>query len=277
MNEHRQAAFEAFLVEDVILTLANLRASLAWLGEDGEAAKKGEGANADHLSWRRAGLARIDCQIGMLEDRARAVCRSLGRTEPSDAACDAPAPSATPGETPSAEADATLSAEADATLSPALPSIAEAIRDALGTGADWNDAGRIATDRGATDRGAPWPGQPRDSFGAPGPDPDTARQGAAADGPAPPDDTTGEPAPHDATDSGPGITAPAPWLGDAQDGGQGRGEDWLQDAAQDAAEAGAPGAAEVAVQDAAEAEAADAAPMAVEGGPAPVFRSRRAG
>ncbi|PKP75341.1 MAG: hypothetical protein CVT84_03655 [Alphaproteobacteria bacterium HGW-Alphaproteobacteria-6] len=275
MNEHRQAAFEAFLVEDVILTLANLRASLAWLGEDGEATKKGEGADADRMSWRRAGLARIDCQIGMLEDRARAVCRSLGRTEPSDAACDAPAPSATPGETPSATADAALSAgadatlpaEADATLSPALPappSIAEAIRDALGTGADRGDADRIATDRGD-----PWPDRPRDSFGAPVPDPDTARQGAAADRPAPPVDTAGEPAPQDATDSGPGITAPAPWLGDPQDGGQGRGEDWLQDAAQDAAEAAAPGAAEAAVQDTAE--------EAVEGGPAPVFRSRRAG
>lgn len=275
MNEHRQAAFEAFLVEDVILTLANLRASLAWFGEDGDGASAGDGAESgaagrmDGAMWRRAGLARIDRQIGMLEDRARSVCRSLGRSEPQDAACDAPAPSATPGENPSAEAGAPRSAEAGATLSPALPvppSIAEAIRVALGTAAAWGDA-----DRNDADRGDPQPDQPRDSFGAPGPapDPDQARQGAEADGPAPPADTAGDFAPQGAADSGPGITAPAPWLGDLQDGGEGRVEDWLQDAAQDSAG--------VAAQDAAEIGAPDAAPDAVEGGPAPVFRSRRAG
>ena len=53
-------AFEAFLVEDVILTLGTVRGALGWLGnsEDCPAAVRAEG------------FARVARQISALEDRA---------------------------------------------------------------------------------------------------------------------------------------------------------------------------------------------------------------
>lgn len=71
MTDNTNAAFEAFLVEDVILTLGNLRGSLGWLGAGPEQS--------------RAGLDRLDRQLGLLEDRARAVCRHLRRAPADDA------------------------------------------------------------------------------------------------------------------------------------------------------------------------------------------------
>ncbi len=68
MTDSTHAAFESFLVEDVILTLGNLRGSLEWLGAGPEQS--------------RAGLDRLDRQLGLLEDRARAVCRELRGTRP---------------------------------------------------------------------------------------------------------------------------------------------------------------------------------------------------
>jgi hypothetical protein len=62
MPVDRDAAFERFLVEDVILTLGNLRGSLGWLDSPE--------ARADAAIYR-AGLRRIDRQIELLEDRAR--------------------------------------------------------------------------------------------------------------------------------------------------------------------------------------------------------------
>lgn len=61
MSIHDSGSFEAFLVEDLILTLANLRASLSWLsGTTG-------GGDGRH----RAGWDRFDRQLEMLEARAR--------------------------------------------------------------------------------------------------------------------------------------------------------------------------------------------------------------
>ncbi|OYX40977.1 MAG: hypothetical protein B7Z02_17260 [Rhodobacterales bacterium 32-67-9] len=77
MIHDRRQALEAFLVEDVILTLGNLRGSLGWLGAGPEQS--------------RAGLDRLDRQLGLLEDRARAVCRHLRRApagEPPGTGCD---------------------------------------------------------------------------------------------------------------------------------------------------------------------------------------------
>ena len=68
MRDELLPAFETFLVEDVILTLGNLRGSLAWLGQTDAVADPG---------LHRAGLARLDRQIETLEDRARAVCRKI--------------------------------------------------------------------------------------------------------------------------------------------------------------------------------------------------------
>jgi hypothetical protein len=68
MRDDLFPAFETFLVQDVILTLGNLRGSLAWLA--GESDRSGPGA-------RKAGLERLDCQIEQLQDRARAMCRTL--------------------------------------------------------------------------------------------------------------------------------------------------------------------------------------------------------
>ena len=57
------AAFESFLVEDMILTLGNLRGSLGWLGAE---------AAAD-----RACLDRLDRQLALLEDRAHRMAHAL--------------------------------------------------------------------------------------------------------------------------------------------------------------------------------------------------------
>lgn len=56
---------ERFLVQDVILTLGNLRGSLAWVAGDGDSGLS---------SAYRAGLERIERQIELLEDRARTLC-----------------------------------------------------------------------------------------------------------------------------------------------------------------------------------------------------------
>lgn len=58
-----RAAFESFLVEDVILTLGNLRGSLAWVMKDSAA--------------ERACFDRLDRQIALLQDRARQMARWL--------------------------------------------------------------------------------------------------------------------------------------------------------------------------------------------------------
>ncbi len=63
MNDSGLAAFESFLVEDVILTLGNLRGSLDWLGG---------GAATD-----RACLDRLGRQLAFLEDRAHRMARML--------------------------------------------------------------------------------------------------------------------------------------------------------------------------------------------------------
>lgn len=145
MTDTRQAAFEAFLVEDVILTLANLRASLAWLGETAAADQGG----ADDASRRRAGLDRIDRQIGMLEDRARAVCDGLRQgCDEAGAAAVAPA-----GQDDvavwlqdCAEDRAGEQASPGAVPGTGTLTIAEAIRDALGE------------DASGADGGSDWPG-----------------------------------------------------------------------------------------------------------------------
>ncbi len=63
MNAPAQAAFEYFLVEDVILTLGNLRGSLLWLGEGSVV--------------ERNCIDRLDRQLGLLEDRAHRMARLL--------------------------------------------------------------------------------------------------------------------------------------------------------------------------------------------------------
>lgn len=60
-------------MQDVILTLGNLRGSLAWLADGGPA--------ADPAIFR-AGLDRVERQIGQLEDRARALCRAAALPPP---------------------------------------------------------------------------------------------------------------------------------------------------------------------------------------------------
>lgn len=67
-RDPERGAFESFLVEDVILTLGNLRGSLSWLGE-------GAGRS-------RAGIDRLDRQLGLLEDRARAMALGLHHPPP---------------------------------------------------------------------------------------------------------------------------------------------------------------------------------------------------
>ncbi|MFN6952471.1 MAG: hypothetical protein ACK4NE_07745 [Albidovulum sp.] len=80
-----RTAFEFFLVEDVILTLGNLRGSLGWLAGDAEA--------------ERVFIDRIDRQLGLLQDRARRMAERLREAppenkpvnlfaEPDGAACD---------------------------------------------------------------------------------------------------------------------------------------------------------------------------------------------
>ncbi len=68
MRDDLLPAFETFLVQDVILTLGNLRGSLAWLADEN---------SADDPGVRKSGLDRLDRQIERLQDRARAVCRTL--------------------------------------------------------------------------------------------------------------------------------------------------------------------------------------------------------
>lgn len=58
-----RAAFESFLVEDMFLTLGNLRGSLAWVMKDSAA--------------ERAFIDRLDRQLGLLQDRARQMARWL--------------------------------------------------------------------------------------------------------------------------------------------------------------------------------------------------------
>lgn len=67
MNTQANNAFEAFLVEDVILTLGTVRGALGWIGDS-------EGCPP---SARAEGLARIARQIAALEDRARDLWRDL--------------------------------------------------------------------------------------------------------------------------------------------------------------------------------------------------------
>ncbi|MCC7319623.1 MAG: hypothetical protein IT542_01470 [Rubellimicrobium sp.] len=73
MRDDRPLAFETFLVQDVILTLGNLRGSLVWLADGGPA--------TDPAIFR-AGLDRVERQIGRLEDRARALCRAAAPPPP---------------------------------------------------------------------------------------------------------------------------------------------------------------------------------------------------
>jgi len=68
MRDALLPTFETFLVQDVILTLGNLRGSLAWLADGG--------AEVDPAIYR-AGLERLDRQIEQLQDRARAMCPSV--------------------------------------------------------------------------------------------------------------------------------------------------------------------------------------------------------
>ena len=68
MRDELLPAFETFLIEDVILTLGNLRGSLSWLGQADTGTDPG---------LHRAGLARLERQIETLEDRARAVCKII--------------------------------------------------------------------------------------------------------------------------------------------------------------------------------------------------------
>ncbi|MBC7141413.1 MAG: hypothetical protein H5U18_04545 [Rhodobacteraceae bacterium] len=131
MTDSAQTAFESFLVEDVILTLGNLRGSLGWLGERPEQS--------------RAGLDRLDRQLGLLEDRARAVCRQL-RAAPDDGRPEAAgdnlfAAILTPADEDVAEAGRPGS-EADGI------SIETAILDALGDGGGYDDAPVFRSRRG---------------------------------------------------------------------------------------------------------------------------------
>ncbi len=68
MNEGLRAAFERFLVEDVILNLGNLRMTLGWLADSDSRMP---------ATALQAGLERLQGQIDGLEDRARQACRDL--------------------------------------------------------------------------------------------------------------------------------------------------------------------------------------------------------
>lgn len=141
MTDSAQAAFESFLVEDVILTLGNLRGSLGWLG--------------DRPEQSRVGLDRLDRQLGLLEDRARAVCRQL-RAAPGDGRRDGRRDGR-----PEAAGDnlfaaigmpADADADSDDTGSAGSEaggiSIATAILDALGDGGGYDDAPVFRSRRG---------------------------------------------------------------------------------------------------------------------------------
>lgn len=73
MRDDLLPEFETFLVQDVILTLGNLRGSLAWLADGG--------GEADPAIYR-AGFERLDRQIGQLQDRARAMCPTVAARAP---------------------------------------------------------------------------------------------------------------------------------------------------------------------------------------------------
>jgi hypothetical protein len=73
MREGTDPAFEQFLIEDVILALGNLRASLAWLMDPGAAAPP---------AALRAGLERAMLQVAQVEDRARDMCRAVRERNP---------------------------------------------------------------------------------------------------------------------------------------------------------------------------------------------------
>lgn len=75
-------AVEAFLVEDVILTMSTIRGALGWLGsaEDCPPAARAEG------------FARIARQIAALEDRARDLWQDLNRAPRPQAEPQLPAP-----------------------------------------------------------------------------------------------------------------------------------------------------------------------------------------
>lgn len=62
------SAFETFLVEDVILTLGNLRGALDWLLQPDGVIEPGA---------LRGGLERMAHQLALLDDRAHLVCRTL--------------------------------------------------------------------------------------------------------------------------------------------------------------------------------------------------------
>jgi hypothetical protein len=73
MSINGPGSLEAFLIEDMVLTLANLRGSLGWLG--------GEALACDPAG-RRAGLQRLERQLDMLEARARDCLTDLQQRPP---------------------------------------------------------------------------------------------------------------------------------------------------------------------------------------------------
>lgn len=92
MSVNPPVSFEVFLLEDMVLMLANLRGSLGWLSDPA-------GDGRDEIA-RHAGLERLDRQLEGLETRARDLCaglRASGRDRPR-----AFAPVATPPTAPAA-------------------------------------------------------------------------------------------------------------------------------------------------------------------------------
>ncbi len=80
MADNIEREIETFLLEDVVLTLGTLRSALGWLsGLDSEASRE----------ERSAGFDRLDRQLGLVEDRAREICRSFRSEEASGDACSA--------------------------------------------------------------------------------------------------------------------------------------------------------------------------------------------
>jgi len=69
MSADDRVDFDTFLVEDVILTLCNVRLSLTWLTSDAAA------AGSEDL--RRVGIQRLDRELAQIEDRARVLRDSL--------------------------------------------------------------------------------------------------------------------------------------------------------------------------------------------------------
>ena len=128
MTENAQTAFESFLVEDVILTLGNLRGSLGWLG--------------DRPEQSRAGLDRLDRQLGLLEDRARAVCRDLRSARPIERAAAEPDNLFAADPAPAALQGATAHPETDHI------SIETAILDAIGDGEGYDESPVFRSRRG---------------------------------------------------------------------------------------------------------------------------------